>query len=281
MSDGLASVEPDGPLHRLGRMPDPWAWPDWSYAGPDGTFGNRYDDPEASYRVLYASSQRIGAFLETLARFAAAAPRLDLGVGVLPLHRYSPAQIAADVDRLGLDPARLWLGIGSGQLRPQLDAVRRAVDELRSLLPSGARVVVAAMRPLLCRLGGAIADGVLLNWMPPAQGARARRWVHEGAERAGVRPPITALYVRVGVGPGATERLRTEEGRYRTINEGHRDHFAAMDVPLGSVGVAAPDRPGVLDGLEPYRSAVDLPIARVLAGADAASLVAVAEAAAP
>lgn len=69
MSEGLASVEPDGPLYRLGRQPDPWAWPDWSYAGPDGTFGNRYDDPEASYRVLYASSQRIGAFLETLARF--------------------------------------------------------------------------------------------------------------------------------------------------------------------------------------------------------------------
>jgi hypothetical protein len=69
MSDGLASVEPDGSLYRLGRQPDPWAWPDWSYAGPDGTFGNRYDDPAASYRVLYASSQRIGAFLETLARF--------------------------------------------------------------------------------------------------------------------------------------------------------------------------------------------------------------------
>lgn len=69
MSDGLASVERDGPLYRLGRRPDPWAWPDWSYAGPDGTFGNRYDDPEASYRVLYASSERIGVFLETLARF--------------------------------------------------------------------------------------------------------------------------------------------------------------------------------------------------------------------
>ena len=69
MSGGLTSVEPDGPLYRLGRQPDPWAWPDWSYAGPDGTFGNRYDDPEASYRVLYASSQRIGTFLETLARF--------------------------------------------------------------------------------------------------------------------------------------------------------------------------------------------------------------------
>jgi hypothetical protein len=69
MSDELASVEPDGPLYRVAREPDPWAWPDWSYAGPDGTFGNRYDDPEASYRVLYASSQRVGAFVETLARF--------------------------------------------------------------------------------------------------------------------------------------------------------------------------------------------------------------------
>jgi RES domain-containing protein len=69
MSNGLASVEPDGPLYRLGRDPDPWVWPDWSYAAPDGTFGNRYDDPHGSYRVLYASSQRLGAFLETLARF--------------------------------------------------------------------------------------------------------------------------------------------------------------------------------------------------------------------
>ncbi len=38
-------------------------------AGPDQTFGNRFDDPEGSYRVLYASSQRLGCFLETLARF--------------------------------------------------------------------------------------------------------------------------------------------------------------------------------------------------------------------
>ena len=51
MSNGLASVEPDGPLYRLGRHPDPWVWPDWSYAAPDGTFGNRYDDPQGSYRV--------------------------------------------------------------------------------------------------------------------------------------------------------------------------------------------------------------------------------------
>jgi hypothetical protein len=43
--------------------------PDWASAGPDGTFGNRFDDPEGVYRVLYASSQRLGCFLETLGRF--------------------------------------------------------------------------------------------------------------------------------------------------------------------------------------------------------------------
>jgi hypothetical protein len=44
-----------------------------------------------------------------------------------------------------------------------------------------------------------------------------------------------------------------------------------MDVRLGSVGVAASARPGVLDGLAPYHSAVDLAIARLLADQDATS----------
>ncbi|MGB8097781.1 MAG: RES domain-containing protein [Terracidiphilus sp.] len=60
---------PFGPIYRLGRYPDPWAPPDWSRAQPDGTFGNRFDDPTGYYRVLYASCQRLSCFLETLARF--------------------------------------------------------------------------------------------------------------------------------------------------------------------------------------------------------------------
>jgi RES domain len=62
-------LKSSGVIYRLGRVPDPWAVPDWASAGPDGTFGNRFDDPDATYRVLYASSQRLGCFLETLARF--------------------------------------------------------------------------------------------------------------------------------------------------------------------------------------------------------------------
>ena len=56
-------------VHRIGRRPDPWEYPDWSRANPEGTFGNRFDDPDGEYRVLYASSARLGCFLETLARY--------------------------------------------------------------------------------------------------------------------------------------------------------------------------------------------------------------------
>jgi hypothetical protein len=33
------------------------------------TFGNRFDDPDAQYRVLYAASQLVSCYVETLARF--------------------------------------------------------------------------------------------------------------------------------------------------------------------------------------------------------------------
>ena len=69
MLSRLESRAPAGPLHRIGRWPDPWQPPDWAHAHSDGTFGNRFDDPQAYYRVIYASSQRLGCFLETLARF--------------------------------------------------------------------------------------------------------------------------------------------------------------------------------------------------------------------
>ena len=58
-------------VYRLGRVPDAWEWPDWSYVNPDGTCGNRYDDPEAQYRVLYASTEREATFRESLARYRA------------------------------------------------------------------------------------------------------------------------------------------------------------------------------------------------------------------
>ena len=129
------------------------------------------------YHSLWSNDEPAASGLVTVAHLAAAAPRIELGLGVLPLDRYEPVRIALEITRLGLDPARLWLGIGSGRLHPQIEPLRRAVAELREILPRGTRIVLAAMRPRLCRLGGALADAVLLNWMLPDQLAEARRLV--------------------------------------------------------------------------------------------------------
>ena len=236
---------------------------------------------ELGYDSLWANDAPGAPGLETLAHFAAGAPELELGVGVLPLQRYEADGIAADVERLGLDPARLWLGIGSGSLPRQIEPLQSAVAQLRDRLPDGTRIVIAAMRPRLCRLGGEIADGVLLNWMLPDGAARARQWVREAAADAGREAPVVASYVRVAVGPGAQERLDAMEGRYRTLTPGQAAHFAALDVPLGTVGVAEADPTDVRQALASYEPALDLTIARVLAEPDAAALDAVAEAAAP
>jgi alkanesulfonate monooxygenase SsuD/methylene tetrahydromethanopterin reductase-like flavin-dependent oxidoreductase (luciferase family) len=236
---------------------------------------------ELGYHSLWSNDEPAARGLDMLAQFSAVTARLELGVGVLPLHRYEPARIAAEVDRLGLDPARLWLGVGSGALSRQVDPLRRAVAELRALLPEATRIMVAAMRPGLCRLAGSIADGVLLNWMLPDQAARAREWVREGAAQRGRPAPVIASYVRVAVGAGAAQRLRAEEGFYRTINEGHRKHFAAMDVPVGAVGIAASQRSEAVQALAAYDAVLDLPIVRVLADANGTALRAVTDAAAP
>jgi alkanesulfonate monooxygenase SsuD/methylene tetrahydromethanopterin reductase-like flavin-dependent oxidoreductase (luciferase family) len=236
---------------------------------------------DLGYHSLWSNDEPSASGLETVAHLAAAAPHTQLGLGVLPLDRHEPARIATEVERLAIDPARLWIGIGSGQLHPQIDLLEHAVAELRERLPPGTRIVVAAMRPRLCRLAGALADGVLLNWMLPDQLARARRWIQRGADESGRAAPVAASYVRVAVGSGSRQRLRNEERRYHEIDERHRKHFAAMDVPLGGVGVTASTRSEVQEGLAPYQAALDLPIVRVLANADAKSLIAVVDAAAP
>jgi alkanesulfonate monooxygenase SsuD/methylene tetrahydromethanopterin reductase-like flavin-dependent oxidoreductase (luciferase family) len=233
------------------------------------------------YHSMWSNDEPGSPGLETLAHFAAAAPQLEVGVGVLPLDRHQPVRIAAEIARLQLNPAKVWIGVGSGQLRAPIHIVLRAVAELREVLPDGTRIVVAAMRQRMCHLGGAIADAVLLNWMLPAQTAVARRWVQEGAEQAGRAAPVVASYVRVAVGHGSLDRLRDEEIHYRNINEAHRRHFEAMDVPPGSVGVSASTRSDLLKGLAPYHSTLDLPIARLLSDHDATSLSAAASAAAP
>ena len=90
---------------------------------------------QLGYHSLWSNDEPASPGLETLAHFATTAPQLTLGVGALPLDRHQPVRIAAQIDRLGLDPTNLWIGIGSGQLRSPIEIIQRAVAELRELLP--------------------------------------------------------------------------------------------------------------------------------------------------
>lgn len=83
MTCDLDAASPSSELYRVGRFPDPWQWPDWSFARGD-TFGNRWDDPESAYRVLYCSSQRLACFLETIGRFPGD-PKVEEGLAEIEL----------------------------------------------------------------------------------------------------------------------------------------------------------------------------------------------------
>jgi alkanesulfonate monooxygenase SsuD/methylene tetrahydromethanopterin reductase-like flavin-dependent oxidoreductase (luciferase family) len=233
------------------------------------------------YASLWSNDHPAASGLETIAVFADAAARPDVGVAVLALDRHTPADIAAKLSEVGTPPARLWLGIGAGFTKRPLGVVRDGLMELREVLPGDVRIVVAAMGPKMCALAGADADGVFLNWMTPEKAASAREWVYEGAAEAGrSEPPTVFGYVRVAVGDDAAERLRKEESFYRQLHQGYIRHFEALGAPEGTVGVAALDADEVRARLAEY-DAIDHVVVRALAHADIESLGQVAEAAAP
>ena len=59
---GVRSIDPAGVvLLRIGRPPDPLAWPPPEFRG-----GGRFDDPENAFGVRSASASRTACFLETL-----------------------------------------------------------------------------------------------------------------------------------------------------------------------------------------------------------------------
>jgi alkanesulfonate monooxygenase SsuD/methylene tetrahydromethanopterin reductase-like flavin-dependent oxidoreductase (luciferase family) len=234
---------------------------------------------ELGYDSLWSNDHPGAKGLETLAEFAAAAPGLDLGVAVIALDRTPPEEIAADVERLGLDRSRLWLGVGAGFSEKPLTKMRESLPELREKLP-GVRLVLAAMGPRMCALAGAELDGAFFNWMTPQFAAGARAKVEEGAAQAGRPTPPVFGYVRTAVGPDAAERLAKEESFYRDLHDGYRNHFDRLGEPEGTVGVAAADAAAARPALASY-TALDTVVVRGLASATVESMTSVAKAAAP
>lgn len=234
---------------------------------------------ELGYASIWSNDHPAASGLETIASFAEAAPGLDLGVGVLPLDRHSPGEIAARIGALGLEPGRLWVGVGAGFTKRPRTLMEAALDDLRRELPE-VRLVLAAMGPRMCALGGARYDGVFFNWMTPGFAARAREHVEAGAREAGREPPPVLGYVRTAVGADAAGRLAREESFYRDLHDGYRKHFERLGEPEGTVGVAVEGREAAERELGAYR-ALDVVVVRGLASATVEAMTALAEAAAP
>jgi alkanesulfonate monooxygenase SsuD/methylene tetrahydromethanopterin reductase-like flavin-dependent oxidoreductase (luciferase family) len=234
---------------------------------------------ELGYSSIWSNDHPGAQGLETLAEFAKTADGVDLGVAVIALDRQKPAEIAADIERLGIDPARLLVGVGAGFSEKPLSTMRAAVPGLREALPE-VRLVLAAMGPKMCALAGAEFDGAFFNWMTPAFAAQARGNVEAGAHDAGREAPPVFGYVRTAVGEDAEERLAKEEAFYRDLHDGYRNHFARLGEPEGTVGVAAADPADAQRMLAEY-TALDTAVVRGLASASVEAMVALAEAAAP
>jgi alkanesulfonate monooxygenase SsuD/methylene tetrahydromethanopterin reductase-like flavin-dependent oxidoreductase (luciferase family) len=202
--------------------------------------------------------------LAALAQAARATRRIELGIGVIPLHTRGPDSIGEGVQTNALPVDRLLLGVGSPN-PGALPRVREGIATLRSRLP--ARLVVAALGPQMCRLAGEIADGVLFNWLTPEHASRSAEWVRAGAAAARRQPPRLFAYVRVALGPRGIERLDDEAGRYGRI-PAYADHFARMGVKPVETAIAAQTPEAIRPALARWQGVVDEIVVRAITGQD-------------
>jgi alkanesulfonate monooxygenase SsuD/methylene tetrahydromethanopterin reductase-like flavin-dependent oxidoreductase (luciferase family) len=202
--------------------------------------------------------------LAALALAARETRRMDLGIGVIPLHTRGPDSIVAGVRETGLPLDRLLLGVGSPN-PGALGRARAGIAELRAHLP--VRLVLAALGPQMCRLAGEVADGVLFNWLTPEHARQSAEWVRAGAAAAGRPAPKLHAYVRVALGAAAAERLAEEGARYAAI-PAYASHFARMGVKPVETAVAAERPEAIPPALSRWAVVVDEVVVRAITAQD-------------
>jgi alkanesulfonate monooxygenase SsuD/methylene tetrahydromethanopterin reductase-like flavin-dependent oxidoreductase (luciferase family) len=183
----------------------------------------------AGFATFWANDTPNGDGLESLAAAMTVTNTIRLGVGVIPVDRKPASRIVEQVRGLGLPEDRLTIGIGAGGLsQGALATVEAATLELKGLLT--ARILVGSLGPKMTRLGGAVADGVLLNWLTTDEAARSSELVRSGATEGGRSAPHIAAYIRVAFGELAYVNLVKESSRYESYPQ-YKRHFDKMGVP--------------------------------------------------
>jgi alkanesulfonate monooxygenase SsuD/methylene tetrahydromethanopterin reductase-like flavin-dependent oxidoreductase (luciferase family) len=254
MDKGDAIDAPRGAGRRGFAIP---ATPDLELAATVAASGE-----ELGYASVWTNDAPPGDGLEVAGAMLAATEAIRVGIGAVPCDRRSPAGVAEQLLAASLPLERLVLVVGSGG-SGSVEVVRRAVTQLRDTLGDEIAIGVAAMAPRMCRLGGEIADLVLLNWMTPERIVWARRQVRRGAagRAPGLRAPEPELacYIRVSLGQGAALRVGAEAAHYGAM-PAYAQNFSAMGV--AAVGIAAVDASEALPMVEPYEQVLDEAIVR-------------------
>ena len=202
--------------------------------------------------------------LAALAHAAGETKRIELGIGVIPLHTRGPEAIVQGVRATALPLDRLLLGVGSPNPK-SLSRVRDGVASLKSQLKT--RVIVAALGPKMCRLAGEIADGVLFNWLTPEHARVSAGWVRDGAQAADRKPPTLFAYVRLALGGKGCDKLAEEGGRYAAI-AAYGAHFDRMGVKPVETCIAAQKPEEIAKALAKWQGAVDEVVLRAITGDD-------------
>lgn len=215
--------------------------------------------------------------LNELTALALASHRIRIGTGIVPVFARLPTiAAAAAATAATLAPGRVILGLGIGHQaalegghgvhfsRP-LRHVREFATIARRLLAEGqisysgdiytikhyqldapppqpVPVYIAALRPQMLRLAGAIADGVLLNWATVDYIPQAIDYVRQGAEAAGRNPGDIqiASYLRTCVtdAPEIVEQATREQlARYGSMVY-YQQYFASIGFPAESEAIA-------------------------------------------
>ena len=203
--------------------------------------------------------------LASLALAATETRRIELGIGVIPLHTRGPESIADGARAQALPLDRLLLGVGSPN-PGALARVRAGIADLRSRLQT--RLVIAALGPQMCRLAGEVGDGVLLNWVTPEYARRSADLVREGAAAAKRPAPKIFAYVRLALGAASHDRLLTEGSRYASV-PAYGANFDRMGVKPETTAIAAHTPEDIAAALAKWQGAVDEVVLRAITVTDA------------
>src|SRR5438034_3304196 len=213
--------------------------------------------------------------------------------GVIPVQTRTPVvygQAAATLAHLSNGRFALGLGLSSeiivGQwhglpFAPSIQQMREAVQIIRMAasgervnfdgkfyrlknfrlaIPAASpapRIYLAALGPRMCELAGEVADGVLLNWLPPSAMAASVANVEAGAKRAGrsLSDVDVAVYVRTCVTdePAAVRETLARDITGYAIVSVYARFFAecgfAEEVETVTAAWKAGDRAGAVKGI--------------------------------